>query len=220
MGKVIQLLTDQPLGHCSLQTLHCPTEGQIVDHYRIHSRVTEFFNDWYCTPNDLDPAAEALTTLPDWWKSLLQLHPDTDSTPLHNNSSIPRQLQKGLRKVFATKATPILQTEIRQAVDRIITYDEFSEAIDQLRDGSAPGPSEATPSMLKAWNPVVRRFIYDHMHNVWTARECPSWFRDKLIKLAPKITGSNDLNHMRQISLYEVIRKVWTTTVAKRIHLL
>ncbi len=74
---------------------------------------------------------------------------------LHSDSAIPSHLQSGLRKVCATKATPLITAEIRQAVDRTITYDEFSDAIDQLRDGSAPGPSEATPSMLRAWNPVI-----------------------------------------------------------------
>lgn len=58
------------------------------------------------------------------------------------------------------------------------------------------------------------------MQSIWLSRTCPDWFKDKVIKLAPKVIGSNDLHHMRPISLYEVIRKVWTTTIAKRIHLI
>jgi len=57
------------------------------------------------------------------------------------------------------------------------------------------------------------------MTNIWTAKTTPAWFRDKVIKLAPKITGNSELKNMRPISLYEVLRKTWTTIVAKRIHL-
>ena len=74
--------------------------------------------------------------------------------------------------------------------------------------------------MMKTWTPAIRHFIYNHMLNVWNHRMCPSWFKDKVIILAPKIPGSNELTHMRPISLYEVLRKVSTTTVAKRIHLI
>ena len=47
LGEVIRLLTAQPSSHCDLNTLHCPTEGQITDHYRIHAKVTAFFTNWY-----------------------------------------------------------------------------------------------------------------------------------------------------------------------------
>ena len=58
------------------------------------------------------------------------------------------------------------------------------------------------------------------MQIIWQQRACPEWLKNKVIKLAPKVAGSNDLSHMRPISLYEVLQKVWTTTIAKRIHLI
>ena len=122
LGKVIQLLTAQPPSHCDLSTLHCPTEGQITDHYRIHCKVTEFFHDWYQVPPDLDPAAAVLTSVPDWWKSLLHPSASPEQQVLHPNSAIPAHLQKGLRKVCITKASPLIQTEIQQATDRNITF--------------------------------------------------------------------------------------------------
>ena len=86
LGTVIRLLTAQPEHHCDLTTIHCPTEGQITDHYRIHSSVTSFFNDWYQAPSSLDEAARQLTTTPNWWKTLLQ--PSSTDTPksLHTES--------------------------------------------------------------------------------------------------------------------------------------
>jgi len=181
--------------------------------------VTSFFDDWYQLPTKLDPAATALSTVPLWWKELLSPLSATEDSRLHPNSKIPDHLQHGLRKVCAVKATDKIREDIQVAVDTVITFEEFSLAIDELKADSAPGLSESTPNMFKAWNPAVRQFIYKHMTHIWQARFCPTWFKDKIIKLAPKVPGSNDLNHMRPISLYEVIRKVWTTTVARRIHL-
>ena len=60
--------------------------------------------------------------------------------------------------------------------------------------------------------------VYHHLNEIWKAKASPVWFKDKVIKLAPKIPGNTELNNMRPISLYEVIRKVWTTIIAKRIH--
>jgi hypothetical protein len=50
------------------------------------------------------------------------------------------------------------------------------------------------------------------------SRTIPIWFKDKLIKLAPKIPGNDQLDNMRPISLYEIIQKIWTTVVARRIY--
>jgi len=170
LGKVIQLLTAQPPEHCNLHTLHCPTQGQITDHFRIHIKVTEFFTNWYQAPTDMDPSNDALTTTTNWWKELLSSPTDSQPTLLHPNSAIPLHLQIGLRKVCETKASPAIQQEIKQSLDKLITYEEFSTAIDNLRAGSAPGPSETTPSMILAWNPAIRHFVYKHMLKVWESR--------------------------------------------------
>jgi hypothetical protein len=45
----------------------------------------------------------------------------------------------------------------------------------------------------------------------------PQYMKKKRLKLAPKVPGNSQMN-MRSISLYEVIRKVWTTIIAKRIY--
>ena len=56
------------------------------------------------------------------------------------------------------------------------------------------------------------------MANIWKSRTIPDWFKDKEIALAPKIPGNDQLDNMRPISLYEIVRKVWTTIIAKRIN--
>ena len=138
---------------------------------------------------------------------------------LHPRSSIPRQMQKGLRKVCAKKVTPHVERQVAEAINSKITLVDFEDAIEAIPADGAPGPSQVTANMIKAWSAETRAFIYQHMLNMWSTRTTPRWFKDKLLKLAPKIAGNSDLSNMRPISLYEIIRKVWTTIVAKRINL-
>jgi hypothetical protein len=128
-------------------------------------------------------------------------------------------MQKGLRKMCSAKVSPELADIIKEAIYADITYEHFNETLKSLKTGSAPGPSQVTANMIKAWPDTTRLFVYRHMANVWKTRTIPSWFRDKLIKPCPKVAGNSDMENIRPISLYEIIRKVWTTIVAKRINL-
>jgi hypothetical protein len=56
------------------------------------------------------------------------------------------------------------------------------------------------------------------MSALWQMQETSQWMKDKPLKLAPKVPGNLQMKNMRPISLYDVIRKVWTPTIAKRIH--
>ena len=100
-----------------------------------------------------------------------------------------------------------------------VTYEDFAEAIKAITTGGAPGPSDHSANMVKAWSESTTKIVFEHMTNIWESRFSPSWFKDKVVKLAPKIPGNTDLKNMRPISLYEVIRKVWTTILSKRINL-
>jgi hypothetical protein len=82
----------------------------------------------------------------------------------------------------------------------------------------APGLSLATANIVKGWSTEVRQFSYTRMSSLWQMRETPQWMKDKRLELAPKVPGNSQMKNMRPISLYEVIRKVWTTTISKRIH--
>jgi hypothetical protein len=139
--------------------------------------------------------------------------------PLDHHSKIPLALQDGLRRVCAVKVSAPVKQCLQNVLDEAITFEDFNLAINSLTNGGAPGPSGVTVNMIKAWSPSTRQLVHMHMENIWTARTTPAWFRDKVIKLAPKITGNSELKNMRPISLYEVLRKTWTTIVAKRIHL-
>jgi hypothetical protein len=75
-----------------------------------------------------------------------------------------------------------------------------------------------TANMVKGWSTEVHQFAYTHMSALWQMQETPQWIKDKWLKLAPKVPGNSQIKKIRPISLYEIIRKVWTITIAKRIH--
>jgi hypothetical protein len=219
LGKLIELLTCNPPNELDLQTLPCPTAGQIADHYVIQRTLNEYFQGWYAIPTDLDPAATRLATDPVWHSALYVYVPEVhDGVPLHPESNIPVDMQEGLRKVCSQKASDETSKIIEEAIYADITYEHFDEALVELKTGSAPGPSRVTANMIKAWPRSTKIFVYKHMTNIWKSRTIPIWFKDKLMKLAPKIPGNDQLDNMRPISLYEIIRKIWTTIVARRIN--
>jgi hypothetical protein len=71
----------------------------------------------------------------------------------------------------------------------------------------------AIANIVKGWSTEIHQFVYTHMSALWQMQETPQWIKDKRLKLASKVPGNSQIKNMRPISLYEVIRKVWTTTI-------
>ena len=219
LGMLIDQLTCNPTMELDLQTLPCPLAGQITDHYEIQRLVNAHLYRWHAVPTNLDPAAEKLAKDPDWYKTLYEYDPLVhQGMPLHPDSTIPVEYHDGLRKVCSRKASDETSKVLQDTIYSNISFADFDEALNALKTGSAPGPSQVTANMIKAWPQPTRMFVYKHMSNIWKSRTIPPWFKDKLMKLIPKSPDSEALDDMRPISLYEIIRKVWTTIVGKRIN--
>jgi len=220
IGDLIEEMSGHPRSQMDLHTLPCAIRGQIVDHFEIHQTLTDYFTEWYSSPSNLDPAARHISQHPDFWDTLLERDPK-QARPhrLHPDSAIPPELQDGLRSACASKVTDDFRQRLDDVIRAPVTRTEFNDTLDGITNGGAPGPSDATANMVKAWPPDVRDLVFMHMTNIWSHLASPTWFKDKVMKLAPKIPGNSDLLNIRPISLYEVIRKVWTTIISKRINL-
>jgi hypothetical protein len=127
-------------------------------------------------------------------------------------------MQKSLRNNCEKKVTPEVEAKVRAAEDTPITFGDFEAALKDIVVGGASGPSMATASMVKGWSTEIRQCTYTHMSALWQMRETPQWMKHVRLKLAPKVSGNSQMKNMRPISIYKVIRKVCTTTIAKRIH--
>ena len=218
IGAMIEAMSGEPRDQLDLHTLPCHIRGQLVDHREIHEALTAYFKEWHSTPLDLDPAARNMDT-PHFWRTLLHPSSHIIAPPdLHPDSCIPKILQRGLRQACARKVSDAFCTRMSAAIHAPVTFAEFQEAIKNIPNGGAPGPSLATANMVKAWPDSVQILVFQHMTNIWSSLSSPSWFKDKVMKLAPKMANNPELANIRPISLYEIIRKVWTTILAKRIN--
>ena len=197
LGMLIDLLTCAPPKDLDLQTLPCPIAGQITDHYEIQRLVHAHLYRWHAIPKNLDPAAERLAKDPEWYKTLYHYDPEVhQGLPLHEESNIPLEFHDGLRKVCSKKASEETTQVLQDTIYSDISFEHFNEALNDLKTGSAPGPSQVTANMIKAWPRSTRMFVYKHMSNIWQSRTIPPWFKDKLMKLIPKLPDSDQLDDM------------------------
>jgi len=219
LGKVIKALTGKEAGSLDLQSLPSKSHGQITDPVEVQQLLNTHFHDWHAIPKTLDPAAALLANNPQYWKHLLSYTPNGKIQLLNKKSNLPPALQDSLRRACAIKVTTEVQNDVSRTINAPITFEDFNQSLNDIKNGGAPGPSGATANMIKAWSPATRKLVHGHMNHIWTTRTIPRWFKDKDIKLVPKLAGDPSLDNMRPISLYEVLRKTWTTIIGKRIHL-
>jgi hypothetical protein len=106
-----------------------------------------------------------------------------------------------------------VEAKVKAAEDTPITFRDFEAALKNIANGGAPGSSMATANMDNGWSTEVYQFAYTHKFALWQMRETPQWMKDKRLELAPKVPGNPQMKNIRPISLYEVIRKIWTTTI-------
>jgi hypothetical protein len=61
-------------------------------------------------------------------------------------------------------------------------------------------------------------YVHLMMHVLWEHHQTrPIWWKDHILSPLPKIPGNTELKNMRPISLFEIIRKIWTGMIVRRI---
>jgi hypothetical protein len=118
-----------------------------------------------------------------------------------NITPIQAAKQDGLRQVCAVKVSDYVEADVKASIDDPITFQDFRESLNAIFNGGAPGHSNATANMVKAWALKRRRLVYDHLTNTRVHRSTPKWLKNKAIKLASKIAGDSKPKNMRPISL-------------------
>jgi hypothetical protein len=71
--------------------------------------------------------------------------------------------------------------------------------------------------MIKAWDAGMIAYIHSLMQVLWEHKTIPIWWKDHVLSPLPKIPGNTELKNMRPISLFEIIRKIWTGMIVRRI---
>jgi hypothetical protein len=141
---------------------------------------------------------------------------------LAGNEQVPQRLRDTIAKSFSKhKDNHELHSEMTASLRASITFDEFTAEIRSRPSGKSGGISGFTINMLKALPIELQSSIFDVMNDLWKRRADDtvipeSWFH-RWICTVPKVKGVCDIKQIRPISLYEVLRKLWTSIINKRI---
>jgi len=192
-------------------------DGTVVTNpVTVHEKMKDKQVVHHEEPKNLDPQAKSLATDPQCWKHLLDpiAAPPADTAA----SSIPRRLLRKVTAACRKKVSPQVEEKIALALKAGISVDDLKGAIKSAKAGTAPGPSLLTINMLKAAPEDLLKHIHSLLSVMWTHRYVCVWWRDKFMSPLPKKPNpTSTLENIRPIGLLEVLRKLWTGILTRRI---
>ena len=176
-----------------------------TDPKQIQQMVSDHFAQWFQTTNQPPP--------PDLW-SCVQ---DKEAFLSHFQSL---HLPPHLLDVFYDAVNITSPQENQQDLLSTIqgpTPEEFRNEVRLAPNGRSGGPSGLTYDMLKAIPDWTIDLIHNKMTTLWEDKTTPTWLRKKWLCPIPKDPDSSSLDKLRPIMLIEVIRKLWTGTIIRKL---
>ena len=184
----------------------------LVDPLQIHDRLTDYMQDWhrrnFQTRNEID-----------WLRAL------SDKTYLTSHEAFSK-VPEYLRKIIAESLmehcnNSALREQMASSLAKEITFQEFKDTVAGKASGKSPGISQFSINMLKALPEDLLLSVYRALNHLWINRDTgisPESWKNRFLAMVPKVAESAPaLDQIRPISLYETLRKVWTTIVTSRI---
>jgi hypothetical protein len=131
-------------------------------------------------------------------------------------ASVPAHLLDAVNKSFSMhKDNRTLQSVMADTLQREITFQDFCFEINRRANNKSPGPSGFTINMLKSLPTAVLEQLFAALLTVWQSPNKElvptSWYTRWLCLIPKDKFGAPSLERIRPISLFEVIRKVWTS---------
>eukprot|EP01042_Synura_sphagnicola_P036407 gene36407-biopygen4424 len=96
------------------------------------------------------------------------------------------------------------------------SLDEFTGVLHSKNGHSSGGPSGLQYKHLQNWSPAMVAEAYARLASMWTHQHTPASWKWKWLVPIPK-GHSTKVEDMRPIMLMEVLRKLWTGLIVKRI---
>ena len=184
----------------------------LVDPLKIHDRLNTYMEQWHRRNNQTKNEVDWLRTLED--KDYFMDHDAFSKVPVHLREAISNSLMKHSRNSK-------LKEDIAASLSEAVTYEDFKKTVDGKASGKAPGISQFSINMLKGLPEDLLFPVYRALNHLWTNRDTgisPESWKNRLLVMVPKLSESAPaLDRVRPISLYEVLRKVWTTIITTRI---
>ena len=114
-----------------------------------------------------------------------------------------------------------LHDTMTETLNRDIIFADFMNEIHRRANNKSPGPSGFTINMLKSLPSLTLQALFDSLNELWKSPDqdiLPDTWYTRWLCLIPKDKfGPPNIDRIRPISLFEVIRKVWTSILITRI---
>jgi hypothetical protein len=179
------------------------------DPTEIHGLVTNHFKAWFSNEGKTEPPKDLYS----------QLDTEDEFMAHFEHLAIPREMGKVFYKAVTATLSPKrdgVENELR-ALEDGITLEEFQKEIHLSPKGRSGGPSGLTYDMLRRTPPSVVQHIHMQLQELWKDKDTPEWLKRKWLCAIPKEVDSSDLNKLRPIMLIEILRKLWTGAMIRKI---
>ena len=184
----------------------------LVDPLKIHDKLTDYMKKWHCRNTQTENNVDWLRTLHD--KDYLTDHEAFSKVPAHLRESIAASFMEHSNN-------GVLRDRMAAALALEISFQDFKDVVKGKASGKAPGISLFSINMLKGLPEELLLDVYRALNHLWQNRDTgisPESWKNRFLAMVPKIAESAPaLDQVRPISLYETLRKVWTTIVTSRI---
>ena len=192
-------------------------DGTIVsDPCDLLDILTDHMTKWHQL-NTADPAIEWPQVLTD-----TQYLSELSTRPSSSLKNVPASLLEAINSSLSMHSSNnILRDTMASALDQDITFLDFMKEIRRRANNKSPGPSGFTINMLKSLPTHILQSLFDSLSELWKSPEQDilpeSWYTRWLCLIPKDKFGPPSMDRIRPISLFEVIRKVWTAVLTNRI---
>ena len=212
-GKVRRVLTSLFQTHSDSATTVRLRDGTISkDPLQVHDAFTQSMDAWHSRNKAPIVDWERAIQEPGYLSSLESLQ--------HIPSDLRAILEASMLK-HSTNHDLFACMEEQFSAANPFTFDEFLGSICGKASGKSAGLSGFSINMLKLLNDDTKHKVFDALCLIWTTRnasDVPSSWHDRFMSLIPKDkTTVVTLEKVRPISLFETLRKVWTSMIMRRV---
>jgi hypothetical protein len=142
------------------------------------------------------------------------LNPPDDLRP----TAVPAEFVRVIARAFQSNSSAVaLEATLTLSFASPLCFEDF---IYSLNGGgsSAPAKSGTTYRFLQIAPEAIQREIFAHLQEFWTAATTPDqWKRVLLILIQKNLEKPAMMENFQPIGLLEVLRKVWTKMLIRRI---
>ena len=215
LKRVIPRIIASEKSSFSFDSLFLPGDVVIADPTEVHNKVARHFDEWFTGPQE---AREGIHSSGQDWREIM--HNQEVFYAHCAEQNIPKEYIDILWSAMQTPAThPSFETaseEIAETLRQGVSLEEFKHHLKKMDHGTAPGWTGCTHAMMKGWPDEVVEEVHALLSDLGPHRT-PHWWSYRLVSPLQKVVGSNSLDSLRPIMLLEVMRKVWTTLLHRKI---